>query len=233
MNLEDLKQPFPADKVHWRVGATNKKKFSGGNAKEKKGIALAYIDARDVMERLDEVVGMGNWQCEYPFPGCCRIGINVHQEQLPISTNWVWKSNGAGETDVEGQKGQYSDAFKRAAVLWGIGQYLYDLENIWVVLDDYWGIPKGKMPKLPNWALPGDVKPIEKAMNLPETSFPALKRVSDDPWQGFEAERDRIHDLCRQTGKDFAGVESWALTEGTPVAAIKRLEATVKQQGVK
>lgn len=150
MKLDKLSIPFPAEKIHWRVGSTNKKKVAretgNQNAKPTKGIPLAYIDARDVMERLDIVCGPGNWQCRYPFTGCCEIGIKIDGE-------WVWKANGAGVTDYEAEKGQYSDAFKRAAVLWGIGRYLYDLPNTWVDLDD-WGNPKQK-PTLPQWALPG------------------------------------------------------------------------------
>lgn len=140
MNITDqLKQPFDPKVVHWRVGATTQDKS--------KGIALAYVDARDVMKRLDEVCG-DNWQCDYPFEGCCRIGIKINDE-------WVWRSNGAGETDVEGEKGRYSDAFKRAAVLWGVGRYLYYLPNEWVELK-----PQGhshvlaRQPSLPTWALP-------------------------------------------------------------------------------
>lgn len=137
--LAALKEPFDPKAISWRVGATDKDKT--------KGIALAYIDARDVMKRLDDVMGL-NWQAKYPFPGCCEIGLNVDGQ-------WLWRANGADETDVEGVKGQYSDAFKRAAVLWGIGRYLYYLPNVWVPIK-----PQGKsyaldgQPKLPDWALP-------------------------------------------------------------------------------
>jgi len=132
MNLADLRKPFPPDRISWRVGSTTQDK--------KKGMALAYIDARDVMGRLDEVCG-SDWQCEYvPMPNgscCCRLG-------LKIGTEWVWRSNGAlnisdrDTVDAKemAEKGSYSDAFKRAAVLWGIGQYLYDLDSPWVELDD-------------------------------------------------------------------------------------------------
>lgn len=131
-----LKEPFDPKVIHWRVGATTKDK--------KKGIALAYINARDVMKRFDDVCG-DDWQCRYPFEGCCEIGIRINGE-------WLWRSNGAGETDVEGEKGRYSDAFKRAAVLWGVGRYLYYLENIWVPLDQYKKIVQP--PQLPPWAFP-------------------------------------------------------------------------------
>ncbi len=136
---EQLKQPFNPGVIHWRIGATTQDKS--------KGIALAYVSARDVMKRLDDVCG-DSWQVDYPFEGCCRIGIKIDDE-------WVWRSNGAGETQVEGEKGRYSDAFKRAAVLWGIGRYLYYLPNEWVELK-----PKGRShvlaatPSLPKWALP-------------------------------------------------------------------------------
>jgi len=139
--FDDLKKPFPKDKIHFRVGATNGDKT--------KGIALAYIDARDLMQRLDDVIGPEHWQCRYPFVGCCEIGIRIDGE-------WVWKANGAGTTQVEAEKGQYSDSFKRAGVLWGVAQYLYDLPNEWVPIQSSGRSYKlSQTPNLPNWALPG------------------------------------------------------------------------------
>jgi hypothetical protein len=137
--MQALKEPFDPKVLHWRVGATNKEKT--------KGIALAYINARDVMKRLDDVMGL-SWQNKYIFEGCCEISLNIDGE-------WLSRSNGAGETDVEGEKGRYSDAFKRAAVMWGVGRYLYYLPNNWVEIK-----PQGrsyvlaKTPTLPGWALP-------------------------------------------------------------------------------
>jgi len=138
---EQLKAPFDPKVVHWRVGATNAKKNNGVATK---GIALAYLNARDVMKRFDDVCG-DLWQVDYPFDGCCRIGVKIGDE-------WLWRSNGAGETDVEGEKGKYSDAFKRAAVLWGVGRYLYYLDSTWVEVDKWKSIKTH--PALPRWALP-------------------------------------------------------------------------------
>jgi len=140
---EQLKDPFKPTLIHWRVGATNAKKLQCKPWEANKGIALAYVNARDVMKRFDDTVG-DNWQVEYPFEGCCRIGIKIGDE-------WLWRSNGAGVTDVEGEKGQYSDSFKRAAVLWGVARYLYYLPDVWCDLQN------GKIatpPTLPDWALP-------------------------------------------------------------------------------
>ena len=123
--FDRLKAPFDPAKVSWRVGSMSKDKS--------KGMALAYIDARDVMERLDEVCTPPGWANRYPHATgktVCAIGIKVGDE-------WIWKEDGAGDSDIEAEKGALSDAFKRAAVRWGIGRYLYDIPSPWVELDEY------------------------------------------------------------------------------------------------
>jgi hypothetical protein len=141
--LNKLKNPFDPKFVKWRVGATSQDK--------KSGIALAYIDSREVMKRLDEVCGVGNWQDRLiAIDGgfICEIGIKIDGE-------WVWRSNAAGNTKVEPIKGGSSDALKRAASVWGVGRYLYYLPNIWVAIK-----PAGnsyvlaEQPELPSWAQP-------------------------------------------------------------------------------
>jgi len=146
---EQLKAPFDPKVIHWRTGATNAKKLGCKPWEATKGIGLAYIDSRDVMKRFDEVCG-DFYQVEYPFDGCCRIGVKIFDQEAQ-EWEWIWRSNGAGKTDVEGEKGIYSDAFKRAAVLWGVGRYLYYLPNEWFDLKN--GKIQGN-PKLPTWALP-------------------------------------------------------------------------------
>lgn len=120
MKLADLKKEFAKEKISWRAQTVTK---DGSKA-----MALAYIDARDVMNRLDEVCGAESWQDSYEIVEqrtICKLMIRV-------GDYWVCKSDGAGETQVEGDKGAMSDAFKRAAVKWGIGRYLYDMPAPWV-----------------------------------------------------------------------------------------------------
>lgn len=133
--LAALAKPFPADSIHWRVGSTTKD--------GKRGMALAYIDARDVMDRLDEVC-CGEWQDSYSEV-CGRIVCN-------ITIYGQTRADGAGDTAVEAEKGGLSDAFKRAAVKWGVGRYLYRLPSEWVALDGKKRIQTP--PSLPHWALP-------------------------------------------------------------------------------
>ena len=110
-NLADLQTP--PEEIKWREGP--------------KGSRLAYVDARYVMRVLDSaLVGPANWQRVHSFGEggkvACGIGIKVDGE-------WLWKWDGAGETDIEGEKGSFSDAFKRAAVSWGIGRDLYAMDS--------------------------------------------------------------------------------------------------------
>lgn len=121
--FKGLLNPFPVEQVSWRAG-----KKSGGKA-----LMFAYIDARDVMQRLDEVVGAENWEDDYKELGktmICRLGLRLRGDL-------IWKADGAGETGIEAEKGQVSDCFKRAAVKWGVGRYLYNIKAVWVDVDAY------------------------------------------------------------------------------------------------
>jgi hypothetical protein len=138
-----LCEPFPVEEVSWRVGPTNEKRKSGDEPF--RGQPLCYIDARTVMDRLDSVCGADGWQCSYT-PGVgssivCNIGVLM-------AGDWIWKADGAGATDMEAEKGTLSDAFKRAAVRWGIGRYLYEVHAPWLELDARKNIKEADHAKL-------------------------------------------------------------------------------------
>ena len=123
--IKALFAEFPREAISWRAQSLTKE----GD----KAMALAYIDARDVMDRLDQVCGSADWQDRYEFHGArtvCYLSIRVDGE-------WITKADGAGDSDVEAEKGAISDALKRAAVKWGIGRYLYDLPAPWVPCESY------------------------------------------------------------------------------------------------
>lgn len=162
-----LKAPFPGDRISWRVGATK--------ADKSKGMALAYIDARDVMDRLDQVVGPENWQDRYPHANgktVCEIDIYIE------GRGWVTKADGAGDTDHEAEKGALSDAFKRAAVRWGIGRYLYDLQSPWVEIEPTgpksYKIKDSELPKLRRIAGGAPMPPVASR----EESGPGAKDMA-------------------------------------------------------
>jgi len=116
MNLEELKKEI---KFKWRVQSANQYGAS----------CVAYVDARDVQDLLDDVVGASFWQCKYSENKgnlFCSIGIDVDKD----NACWVWKEDCGTESNVEKQKGEASDAFKRAAVMWGVGRFLYSKKII-------------------------------------------------------------------------------------------------------
>lgn len=175
--LEKLAAEFPRSQVSWRAQSVSNK-----DPNEPKALALAYIDARDVMDRLNEVCGV-NWQCRYPHADkktICEIGIKFDGE-------WIWRANGAGDSDIEAEKGAISDAFKRAAVNWGIGRYLYDIESPWVPCELYngkwnkwagdpWDFVRGSRPapKVPE-------KPAEPTTQQQESHKKWAKAINDAP----------------------------------------------------
>ena len=84
---------------------------------------VAYVDSRIVQDLLDEVVGIGKWQDKYyEVKGnvYCSIGIKCGED-------WIWKSDCGTAGNIETEKSEASDAFKRAAVKWGIARFLYSL----------------------------------------------------------------------------------------------------------
>ena len=155
MDLSKLKDCFEPNDIEWRLQQC-------GKTKDGKiwGMALAYVTNRAIMNRLDEVCGPENWKNEFkaaPDGGIlCGISIKIGDE-------WVTKWDGAENTDIEAVKGGLSGAMKRAAVQWGIGRYLYKLEESWINANEN-GAYRGKTkdgttfkwdaPALPAWALP-------------------------------------------------------------------------------
>ena len=132
----ELGRPFDPHLVHWRIGSTNAKKLACKPWEATKGMPLCYIDARDVMDRLDAVVGSHRWQDSYVETQggrvICKLSVCFGSDEF----EWVTKSDGAGDTGTEGEKGAISDAFKRAAVKFGIGRYLYGIKSGWIDLDN-------------------------------------------------------------------------------------------------
>jgi hypothetical protein len=123
---EKLLAPFDESEV----------KLKPAMVKGNRCLALAYIDARCVMDRLDEVLGINNWKDEYTLlPGGeveCRLSLRIAGE-------WITKADVGGQSEQpdEGDKmkAAYSDALKRAAVKFGIGRFLYRRPQQWMDYD--------------------------------------------------------------------------------------------------
>lgn len=142
-----LCEPFAAADVEWRVTKLRNQ--------SSEGLVVPFIDSRAIQNRLDDVVGPFCWRTRFipwhqyvPKPG--KYEDPNESQKAPVSSQlcglsiydaerseWVEKVDGAENTDIEAIKGGISDSFKRAAVLWGIGRYLYEIPARWTSLDKY------------------------------------------------------------------------------------------------
>jgi hypothetical protein len=117
---------FPAEQIHFKPAA-----ISGNRA-----LAICYVDARAIMDRLDEVLGLDGWQDEYQV---LEDGSVVCRLRCRLGGEWLVKSDVGSPSEQQDTgdqvKAAFSDALKRAAVKFGVGRYLYRLPSQWVDWD--------------------------------------------------------------------------------------------------
>jgi hypothetical protein len=168
--LENLADPFDAHEVKWKPQVV----------RANRAMAIAYVDARVVEDRLDEVFGVDGWQDGYQvLPNnnvICKLRVKIDDE-------WIEKSDVGSQSDQpdEGDrmKAAFSDALKRAAVKLGIGRYLYRLPQQWVDYDAQTRQIK-VTPKLPDWAQPSKSSKPQKVKS-PVAEQP--ETISRDQWE--------------------------------------------------
>jgi hypothetical protein len=181
--LKQLKDPFDPKFLKWRVGQLTKDKT--------KATALAYLDAREVYKRLDDVCGLGGWSSK-------MIAIDkgfICELSILIDGQWVTKSDSADYTDIEAIKGGASSALKRAAAVWGIGRYLYYLPRVWIEIDEYKNLRE--IPELPDWAKPSHS--LERWEDIAELELDASSGVDADEQQEIAALVIRNIDIIRNS----------------------------------
>ena len=202
-----LAAPFESREVKWKPQSV----------KGTRALAIAYIDARLVMDRLDDVFGPGGWQDEYtPLPNgsvLCRLSAKIGGE-------WVAKTDVGGESEQpdEGDrtKAAFSDALKRAAVKFGVGRYIYRLPHQWADYD-----PQKKRfvgtPSLPAWAVPkAATKPAPAPYKAPAEDAddpveltPAKPSPAPGKAQPAESLADAVQATLKVAKKGWADVLAW------------------------
>ena len=105
-------------------------------SKNKRGevgaVLLLYKNARVDMRILDEVYGPMNWQRTHEvINGNLFCSIDIWD-----GTKWVRKQDVGVPSNTEAEKGEASDAFKRAGTNVGIGRELYTAPFIYVTLNE-------------------------------------------------------------------------------------------------
>jgi hypothetical protein len=157
-----LRENFKPHEIEWKVGRVSTK--AGGC----RCMAMAYIDARAIMNRLDLVLGPDRWQTLHEVvqlsdgtktASVFTVGVSVNVADDGQPPRWITKWDTAPLSAFEAIKGGFSGAFKRAAVHWGIGRSLYCLPSQWVPGKLISGSRNKAVlmstPHLPQWYLDG------------------------------------------------------------------------------
>lgn len=240
MDLARLTEPFPAEDIEWRVSR------SGVGSNGIFCLVLAYITARAIQKRLDDVCGPENWRVEEPRmidvgKPAFAVGISIR-----IGDEWVTKWDCAEPTNIEPAKGGFSGAMKRAGAQWGIGRYLYRLDETFADVQERsggrrWNYAKDKSsgqvyywktPDLPGWALPKDPDIEVSAGELQElkqawrSKFCANSKNPAELRRGFES---FVHSVVG----DFPGINDHTCwTSQAMEDCAKKIEETTDPEDV-
>lgn len=97
------------------------------------GSLILYADTRTIYDILDDTVGPDNWKVEhYQVKNKDFARISIWDKD---KGQWIDKSDCGSETFIEAEKGESSDAVKRAAVAWGLTRELYLRDGAEIYVD--------------------------------------------------------------------------------------------------
>jgi len=191
--LEMLSKPFDPKEVEVKIQAVNRDRT--------RAQVVAYVDARTVLDRLDEAVGPTGWSDSYDVltNGTDGDGRRLVEVKCTLIVLGVSKED-VGEGDS--LKAAFSDALKRAAVKFGVGRYLYRLPKVWADLDERGAI---KDPEAVKRALLGgeadDAPPWEDKLP-PKRAKPAESEESRPSGGVTEAQLRYIYKLWKEMSGD-------------------------------
>lgn len=159
-----LSAPLPSSAISWRIDSQPKERDGKNFARY-----VAYVEANTVRERLDSTCP-GEWDLNLEMlPPIDVIGAGGEVKRHEYSFKARLQILGVIREDVgtgKDYKQASTDAFKRAAVRFGIGNELYAYEQNWVEVDV-------KNPKFP--------KPVENPQAAYERRYGKPKLVKDEP----------------------------------------------------
>lgn len=244
IDLKKLADPFPNEDIEWRVSR------SGRGSKGIFCMVLAYITARAIQKRLDDVCGPENWVDEKPYmidvngKTAFAVGISIRL----ANNEWITKWDVAEPTNIEAAKGGFSGAMKRAGAQWGIGRYLYHLDEtfaevaetqpdrsrswIYAKLGDKHGggVYYWKTPSLPSWALPKErehevsIAELEGLKQAWRSKFASDVKSPKDLLEGFTR-------FVASVAGEFPLSDYTCWTRAALQQCAERIEATTDPEG--
>lgn len=226
------------DEIEVRVGSFNKSRTGFS--------ALLYKTARTDARIFDETFGPMGWQCDYrSIDGKLFCRIYVYDKD---TREWIAKENVGTESNTEKEKGEASDALKRAGFTWGCGVELYTAPFIWfshpsggtfpekpTVDFEITGYECSKEKQITYLEICAKAKDSNKTMQKMKCVFGSPSKGSAKPNPYAEDQRDTpasvvtdedTHARCADCGKpilDHGKITSASLVEGTKCAYGRQL----------
>jgi hypothetical protein len=218
-----LEAPFDPRIIEWRV--CNTSNFTGNL----RGQLVAYADSRAYQDRLNALFTPAGWTRKYErqFSGEIQrdrdkkttpkvfvtCELTIHGLGSNSSTGEAWADDDNSGTMAEAQ------SFKRAASCFGLGRYLYEVEKVWVDLDDR--KRPVAVPSLPTWATPeGWSKGLRPEFGA-RKEFVVSKEHNNrgNPEQGKKKREPSRQDASRRNppSEIVAGIEQMHKSLGSPL----------------
>ncbi len=183
--MKALAEPFDPREVDFKIQS---------QGKNGKALVVPYVDARTVMDRLDQVVGPEGWHDAYEVLADRESGGNrVVEVRCRLTVLGITKED-VGEGDS--LKAAFSDALKRAAVKFGVGRYLYGLDKVWVQVEGNF-LSDSQIDKL-RARLPRPGKPAEKPARAEERAEAREEEVAERLKKADEAISRLVGELKAQ-----------------------------------
>ena len=210
----DLEVPFDPGEIKWRVTATSTQQTQRGP--QKRGQVVAYADQRAYTDRLNAIFGEWGWTRNYDVQVAQNFErksssdktqtaisakivvvsrVTIHQLGTHTGVGEEWADDENAATRAEAQ------SFKRACACFGLGRYLYNLDKVWVDLDQH-NRPIETL-RLPHWACPSD--PKLAAQHQQGQPQPVVPR-GNAPRQGLVQQEtlSKVREMCEQVGHSLS-----------------------------
>jgi hypothetical protein len=151
-----LTEPFDPSEIKWRVTHTTR----DGS----RGAVIAFADPRAYSDRLNHVFTPSGWTRAYEVNTVSSV-TRMKKDKLiqtgkvlvtcTVTIAGIGTHADSGEEWADEENAMTSaqaQAFKRACTCFGLGRYLYNLAEMWVLLNQH--RQPLHFPTLPQWALP-------------------------------------------------------------------------------
>lgn len=226
---KELAAPFAQGELKFRPGAVAKD--------GKRALALPYVDARLVQERLDAAVGVLGWKtCYRELEGGCVVCTL----SLRVAGEWISKEDVGSPSEQpdagDRTKSAFSDALKRAAVAFGVARYLYHLAPIWADYD-----PQRKRfvsdPQVPTngvaRARPPATRPQQR--DAPRAAETSEEKLTEEQWQEIEDLLEKLRYDRTQFERDvherFSHLSPRQMTQNQAAQVIVGMQKRLKANG--